>query len=182
MLGQARGEPTGARNVAGQRSQLIEAAENDVIDLSRIHAGTFDERADRVRAEIRSMHRREAALFPAGRSAHRADDVSLAADQWVLTSPCPCPWGVHYKQRSELRKRSTLSAGARASRDPWARRLRRRGSAALRGCCTAAPPRRGGSRCPPPRRRPRAQPPCPTRWWAPGAGTHPPRPRRPCRI
>jgi len=64
MLRRARPrEPTGARNVAGQRSHLIDAAENDVIDLSRIHAGAFNERLDRVCAEIRTMHRRQAALF-----------------------------------------------------------------------------------------------------------------------
>src|SRR3989440_11156599 len=77
MLGQACGEPTGACNVTGQRSYLIDAAENDVIDLSRIHAGALDERADRVGAEIRSVHPRQAALFPAGRRAYRADDVGL---------------------------------------------------------------------------------------------------------
>src|SRR3981081_2103147 len=93
MLGQARGEPTGARNVAGQRSQLIEATENDVIDLSRIDTGALDQRLDRVRAEIRAVPRRQAALFPAGRRAHRADDVGLVAHQWVLTLPCACPWG-----------------------------------------------------------------------------------------
>src|SRR6267143_2852923 len=115
MLGQARGEPTGARNVAGQRSQLIEAAENDVIDLARIHAGAFNERSDRVRAEIRTMHRRQAALFPAGRSTHRADDVGLVAHQWVLTSPCPCPAGTsQLRTARKVRKLPRLSCTIRA--------------------------------------------------------------------
>src|SRR5437762_9465112 len=74
MLGQARGEPTGARNVTGQRSHLIDAAENDVVDLSRIHAGALNERPDRVRAEIRSVHLRQAALFPAGRRAYKSEE------------------------------------------------------------------------------------------------------------
>src|SRR2546421_867546 len=81
MLGQACGEPTGACNVTGQRSYLIDAAENDVIDLSRIHAGALDERADRVGAEIRSVHPRQAALFPAGRRDRKSTRLNSSHDQ-----------------------------------------------------------------------------------------------------
>ena len=84
VIGQAGGEPAGARDVAGLGADLIDAAEDDVVDMIRIDAGALDERADGVRTEIRGMNAAERPLLLARGGAHRTDNVSLVGHRTSL--------------------------------------------------------------------------------------------------
>ena len=76
-LRQPGGEPGGAGDVAGLRTDRVDAAEDDVVDRRRIDLGPLDQRLDRVRAEVGRVDRGEPAAAPPDRGAHRVDDVGL---------------------------------------------------------------------------------------------------------
>ena len=76
-VGQTRGEPAGARDVARLRSDGVHAAEDHVLDRQRIHARAFQECGDRVRAQIRGVHLAQSPAAPPDGRAQSVDDVGL---------------------------------------------------------------------------------------------------------
>ena len=78
VLGQARGQPRGAGDVAGLRADRVEAAHHHVVDGTRIDAGALDQRLERVAPEIGGMHLAETAAPLAHRGPDRVDDVCRA--------------------------------------------------------------------------------------------------------
>jgi hypothetical protein len=79
VIGESRREPTGTGDIPGLGADLIDAAEDHVIDLARVHPGALHERVDGMRAQIGGMYARQGSFLLAGRTAHRADDVRLVA-------------------------------------------------------------------------------------------------------
>jgi hypothetical protein len=77
VLGEACRQPAGACDVARLRTELIQAAEDHVFDLRRVHRGALDEGTQYVGAEVRRVHARESSLLAAGRGAYRADEVGF---------------------------------------------------------------------------------------------------------
>ena len=76
-LGQAGREPRGAGDVAGLRADGVHAAEHDVVNGQRVHAGAGEQRRDDVRAEIGRMHAGQPAAAAADRGPDRIDQERL---------------------------------------------------------------------------------------------------------
>jgi hypothetical protein len=84
-LGQTlRREHAVARDVRGLRADLIDAAEDHVLDQVRIDRGPRDQLVEHQRAEIDRMPLRELAAAPATGRADCADDVCLSHEQDLL--------------------------------------------------------------------------------------------------
>jgi hypothetical protein len=82
LLGQPRGQPRGAGDVAGLGADGVDAAEDHVLDRARVHARAVHEGVQRVRPQVGRVHVGQAAAPPAHRSPHRIDDVRLGHGRW----------------------------------------------------------------------------------------------------
>ncbi len=80
MLGQARHERHGARDVTRLSADGVDAPVDDVLDSVRIDAGALDQRPDRMRAQIGRVDARQAAPAPSDRGTHGVHNVCLAHD------------------------------------------------------------------------------------------------------
>ena len=76
-MGQARGQPGGAGDVARLRPDGVDAPKHDVVDRERIDIGAFEQRLDRVGAQIGRVDFGQATIAPANRCADGVDDVRL---------------------------------------------------------------------------------------------------------
>ncbi len=76
-LGQARGEPGGAGDVAGLRADRVHAAEDHVVDGFGVGVGAVEDGLDDVRAEVGRVRSGEAAAPAGDRRADGLDDVGL---------------------------------------------------------------------------------------------------------
>ncbi len=83
-LGQARGQPGRAGDVARLRADRVHAAEHHVVDCSRVRLRAGQQGGDDVRAEIGRVRCRQAApthlpspLHPGDRGAHGVDNEGL---------------------------------------------------------------------------------------------------------
>jgi hypothetical protein len=77
FLGQPGGQPRGPGDVARLRADRIDAAEDDVVDGQRIKSGPREQGGDHVAAEVGRVRPGKCTTAPAGRRAHRVDDVGL---------------------------------------------------------------------------------------------------------
>src|SRR5580693_8747196 len=76
-LGQARGQPRGAGDVAGLRAHCIYAAEYDVVDGGRVDLGAGQQCFNDVRAEIGRVRGGQAAAAAGDGSAYSVDNEGL---------------------------------------------------------------------------------------------------------
>ena len=76
-LGQARGQPGGAGDVAGLRANRVHAAEYHVVDGTGVGLGARQQGPDDVRAEVGRMHAGQAAAASGDGGAHGIDDEGL---------------------------------------------------------------------------------------------------------
>ena len=77
LVGHPGDEPACARDVAGLRTDGVDAAEDHVVDRRGIDVDTIEQRADGMRAEIGRVDVRERPVALPDRGAHRIDDVGL---------------------------------------------------------------------------------------------------------
>src|SRR6266511_2419009 len=85
LLGQAGRQPRGARDVEALRPDLVDTAEDHVLDRSRVRTGALHQHLEHVRRQIGGMHAGESAAPTPDRRAHRLDDVCLGHQ----SAPCP---------------------------------------------------------------------------------------------
>jgi hypothetical protein len=76
-LGQARGQPGGAGDVAGLRPDRVHAAEHHVVDLLRIRVRAVEHGLDDVRAQVSRVRPGQAAAAAGDRRADGFDEVGL---------------------------------------------------------------------------------------------------------
>src|SRR5690606_18085976 len=77
VFGQARGQPGGAGDVGRLRAELVDAAEDDVVDLAGVDAGALDRGLDDVPGEVGRVDLAQTALPAPHGGADSADDVCL---------------------------------------------------------------------------------------------------------
>ena len=77
LVGEPGREPAGAGDVAGLRTDRVDATEDHVVDRRGIDPGALDELADRVGTEIGRMHAGQTAALAADGCAYRVDDECL---------------------------------------------------------------------------------------------------------
>src|SRR5690606_26010095 len=75
VFGQARGQPGGAGDVGRLRAELVDAAEDDVVDLAGVDAGALDRGLDDVPGEVGRVDLAQTALPAPHGGADSADDV-----------------------------------------------------------------------------------------------------------
>ncbi len=76
-LGQARGQPRGAGDVAGLGPDRVHTAEHHVVDGVRVDLGTAQQFDDDVRTEIGRVDAGQAAAAAGDRGTHGVDDEGL---------------------------------------------------------------------------------------------------------
>jgi hypothetical protein len=74
VVGQSGHQPRRTRDVAGLRADRVAAAEDHVLDGTRVDAGTPDQRTQRVRGEVGGVNGRQRSPALAYRGADRIDD------------------------------------------------------------------------------------------------------------
>jgi len=70
-------EPARASDVAGLRTERVDAAEDHVVDRDRVDPGPLDEGPDHVRAKVCRMRAGQAAVLAPDGRADRVDDEGL---------------------------------------------------------------------------------------------------------
>ena len=78
LLGQPGRQPGRPGDVAGLRADGVDAAEDDVLDGTRVDAAAVDEGAEDVRAEVGRVDAREAGALAGDGCADGLDDVGLS--------------------------------------------------------------------------------------------------------
>ncbi len=77
LFGEARGQPAGAGDVAGLRSDRVQTAEDHVVHGGRVDPGALHQRGEHPRAQVGRVDRAEFSPAPPDRCADRFDDVGL---------------------------------------------------------------------------------------------------------